>query len=216
MASAGRSNPLALAVLACLFERPMHPYEVAQTLRQRAKQESVRLNYGSLYAVVESLERRGQIRARETVREGRRPERTIYEITEAGSREFNDWLTALLAVPVKEYPQFQAGLSFLTGLAPDEALGALKGRADQLQFRLAGTRSMLAELRAAGHPRLFGLEDEYQLALDEAELEWVRRLVKDIEGRSLEGLDMWHGFYESTRPASDSPRSPPDQPEADA
>ena len=32
-----RSNPLALAVLVCLYEKPMHPYEVAQTLRARAK-----------------------------------------------------------------------------------------------------------------------------------------------------------------------------------
>jgi len=56
-----RSNPLALAVLICLSERPMHPYEVATTLRQRQKHESVRLNYGSLYAVVASLEKRGLI-----------------------------------------------------------------------------------------------------------------------------------------------------------
>ena len=48
-------NPLALAVLTCLYERPMHPYEMAQTLRTRAKHESIRLNYGSLYSVVESL-----------------------------------------------------------------------------------------------------------------------------------------------------------------
>ena len=54
-----RNNPLALAVLICLYERPMHPYEVATTLRQRQKHESVRLNYGSLYAVVASLEKRG-------------------------------------------------------------------------------------------------------------------------------------------------------------
>ena len=58
-----RSNPLALAVLVSLYEKPMHPYEVAQTLRTRAKQESVRLNYGSLYAVVETLEKRGLIAA---------------------------------------------------------------------------------------------------------------------------------------------------------
>src|ERR1700677_4403797 len=100
-----RSNPLALAVLVCLYERPMHPYEVAQTLRQRAKQESVRLNYGSLYAVVEGLEKRGLIRATETVREGKRPERTIYEITQSGSVEMTDWMTELIGVPSKEYPK---------------------------------------------------------------------------------------------------------------
>ena len=67
---------LALAVLTCLHERPMHPYEISQTLRHRAKHESIRLNYGSLYGVVESLEKKGLISELETVREGRRPPRT--------------------------------------------------------------------------------------------------------------------------------------------
>ncbi len=82
MASRNRSNPLALAVLICLYERPMHPYEVATTLRQRNKHESVRLNYGSLYAVVASLEKRGLIAAQETMRAGRLPERTVYALTD--------------------------------------------------------------------------------------------------------------------------------------
>ena len=68
MPAKNRANPLALAVLVCLAERPMHPYEVATTLRQRQKHESVRLNYGSLYGVVESLEKRGLIEAQETGR----------------------------------------------------------------------------------------------------------------------------------------------------
>src|SRR5690348_16815496 len=96
------SNPLALAVMACLAERPMHPYEMATTLRDRAKDESIKLNYGSLYNVVESLQRHGLIEPRETVKDGRRPERTIYGLTEAGSHEFVDWLTELVSTPVKE------------------------------------------------------------------------------------------------------------------
>src|SRR5262245_29647632 len=129
---APRSNPLALAVLACLTERPMHPYEVAQTLRSRAKHESIRLNFGSLYSVVDGLERRGLIRARETVRAGRRPERTIYEITDAGARELHDWLSELVATPVKEYLQFEAALSLLPVLPPDVAVQILRERALKL------------------------------------------------------------------------------------
>ena len=49
------SNPLALAVLACLHERPMHPYEMASTMRERGKEQSIKLNYGSLYTVVDNL-----------------------------------------------------------------------------------------------------------------------------------------------------------------
>src|SRR5579864_7867916 len=115
----------------------MHPYEVAQTLRERAKHDSVRLNYGSLYSVVESLEKRRLIAARETVREGRRPERTVYAITDAGEREFVDWLSELVSVPVKEYPQFEAALSFIVALPPDDALGLLTTRANRLELTIA-------------------------------------------------------------------------------
>jgi DNA-binding PadR family transcriptional regulator len=190
-----RSNPLALAVLVTLYERPMHPYEVAQTLRQRAKQESVRLNYGSLYAVVEALEKRGLITARETVREGKRPERTIYEITDAGSREMIDWMTELLGAPAKEYPQFMAGLSFLAALAPDDALGALRTRADVLGFQLAALRGGMRAASEAGLPRLFGLESEYEEQQLAAELHFIDGLIKDIASGDLDGLAMWRSFH---------------------
>src|SRR5437879_4436301 len=163
-----RSNPLALAVLSCLYERPMHPYEVAQTLRGRSKHESVKLNFGSLYSVVESLEKRGLISARETIREGRRPERTVYEITDDGSRELMDWLAELVAVPVKEYLQFEAALSFLPVLRPHEAVALLRDRCSALEVRLAQHQATRASVQAMGLPRLFLLEDEYQERLCEA------------------------------------------------
>jgi DNA-binding PadR family transcriptional regulator len=192
-----RSNPLALAVLVSLYERPMHPYEVAQQLRTRAKQESVRLNYGSLYAVVESLERRSLITARETVREGKRPERTVYAITNAGTTEMIDWLTEIVGVPTKEYPQFMAGLSFLAALSPDEALAALRLRTDALGHRLAQIRSGLGAMGDMGLPRLFALESEYELQVLEVERDFVSALIKDIESGDLEGLEGWRSFHEA-------------------
>jgi DNA-binding PadR family transcriptional regulator len=196
MSRTARANPLAMAVLVSLYERPAHPYEVAQTLRERAKHESVRLNYGSLYAVVESLEKRGLIKATETIREGKRPERTVYEITDAGAREMVDWLTELIGVPAKEYPQFMAGLSFIAALDPDDALRALHERADVLTFKLAGLRGSMKAAREAGLPRLFELEVEYEEGQLEAELRFVRGLIHDIETKALEGVDMWRAFHD--------------------
>lgn len=190
-----RSNPLALAVLTCFLEKPMHPYEVAQTLRSRAKHESIRLNYGSLYGVVEALEERQLIRARETVRAGRRPERTIYEITDAGLREMADWLSELAATPVKEYLQFEAALSLLPALPPDEALAALNHRAKTLAIESALLDGAVAAARAHGLPRLFALETEYVQVLRRAELEYVTRLAKDIESGELTGIDEWRSWY---------------------
>src|ERR1700745_230142 len=107
------SNPLALAVLALLFERPMHPYEMGVILKQRHKEESIKLRYGSLYTVIDLLPRRSFIVARENGRDGRPPERTGYEITAAGRDELRAWMTDLIAEPVKEYPQFEAALCLL-------------------------------------------------------------------------------------------------------
>jgi DNA-binding PadR family transcriptional regulator len=182
-------------VLVSLYERPMHPYEVAQTLRQRAKHESVRLNYGSLYAVVESLEKKGFIKATDTVREGRRPQRTVYEITEDGVREMVDWMTEIIGVPVKEYPAFLAGLSFLPSLSPDDALTALQARADALKIKLAAMRGVMDATKRAGLPRLFELETEFEQQQLTSELRFVNGLIEDIASGGLEGLEMWRKFH---------------------
>jgi DNA-binding PadR family transcriptional regulator len=189
-----RSNPLALAVLVCLYEKPMHPYEVAQTLRTRAKEQSVRLNYGSLYAVVESLEKKGFIKATGTLREGKRPQRTVYEITDEGSLEMTDWLTELIGTPNKEYPAFQAGLSFLPALDPDDALAALRRRAEALTMKLVAMRGAMQAATDAGLPRIFELESEYEERALSAEYAFVRALVEEMENGTLEGLEMWRLF----------------------
>jgi len=196
MAARRRNNPLALAVLMCLYERPMHPYEVASTLRQRRKDESVRLNYGSLYAVVGALEQRHLIEASEVEREGRLPERTVYRITPAGRVEAHDWLAELLSKPVKEYPAFEAGLSFLPALPPDEALALLAQRAIDLEIELASYSGLRELVQTRGLPRLFWVEAEYAARMRQAELDYTRRLIADISAGTLGGIEWWRTVHE--------------------
>ena len=195
MAARNRNNPLALAILICLYERPMHPYEVATTLRQRHKQESVRLNYGSLYNVVASLEKRGLIVPQETVRAGRLPERTVYGLTASGRIETHDWLTELISTPVKDYPAFEAALSFLPALPPGDVVALLRERAEHLEVELAQAGATRERNEKAHVPRLFWVEDEFRTMLREAELAYVRRLVSDIESGSIEGLEWWAAIH---------------------
>jgi DNA-binding PadR family transcriptional regulator len=197
MPAKNRANPLALAVLVCLAEQPRHPYEIATTLRQRMKHESVRLNYGSLYGVVESLERRGLIEAQETRRSGRLPERTVYRLTGSGRIELHDWLTDLLSTPVKEFPAFQAALSFLPALPPGDVAMLLAERAQHLEAWLAQAAATRELAEKAGLPRLVWVEGEYEMVLREAELGYVRRLIADIESGALDGLDWWREIHES-------------------
>jgi DNA-binding PadR family transcriptional regulator len=192
------SNPLALAVMALLYERPMHPYEMVSTLRERAKHEAIKLRYSSLYSVVEALEREALISPRETIREGRRPERTIYGLTEAGRIEFLDWLRELLSVPAKEFTQFAAGLSFLAALPPAEAAALLERRVRLLEGEVKDMRSRMDDAAKQGVVRLFLVESEHELVLREAELSWVRELVREIRDGEIEGIRGWEAFHSGT------------------
>lgn len=195
-----RSNPLALAVLALLWERPMHPYEMSMTLRERGKDESVRLNFGSLYSVVDSLEKHGLVAAASTERAGNRPPRTVYRITEEGSREVVDWLSDLLRTPTKEFPQFEAALSFLPLLPPDDAVRLLRLRVVALERRQAALRGALDEALAQGLPPIFTVESEFEGAVLRAELDFVTDLVTRLADGTYPGVDLWRRFHADAGP----------------
>ena len=190
------SNPLALAVLSCLSERPMHPYEISTTLRTRGKEQSIRLNYGSLYAVVESLQKHGLITARETTREGRRPERTVYEITPAGQDEFEDWLAELLSTPVRDFTSLEAGLSLMPGLPPDEVARLLGERAEKLRTELRYLDATFAQTAEMGLPELFVVESRFRRHMLAAELEFVTTLGHDIRTGGFPGTKLWARIHE--------------------
>ena len=190
------SNPLALAVLACLYEKPMHPYEIASTLRERHKDDSIKLNYGSLYSVVESLKGHGLIVEQQTARQGNRPERTVYEVTDAGRLELIDWLSELLCRPVKEFTRFEAGLSLVAVLPPKDVTGLLEERCRRLQQEIEQYRALRKLTATQQIPRLFLIESEYRMTLREAELNWTRGLIADIATGTLEGMERWTAFHE--------------------
>ena len=189
-------NPLALAVLSCLTQRPMHPYEISTTLRERGKEASIKLNYGSLYSVVESLQKHKLIEAQQTSREGRRPERTVYSITEAGRAEFEDWLAELLSTPAKEFTSLEAGLSLMPGLPPDEVARLLESRTERLRIELRNIEGAHEVARERGLPDLFLVEGLYRHAMLRAELDFVAALARDIRSGAFPGTKVWARLHE--------------------
>ncbi|MFI6044912.1 PadR family transcriptional regulator [Nocardia sp. NPDC051321] len=179
------TNTLALALLGLLLEQRMHPYEMAATLRERHKGDSFKINSGSLYDTVEALARHGWIEPVETVRDGNRPERTVYAHTELGRREFVAWLDELVRTPVAEFPKFLAAVSYLGALGPVGAADALEERARHLAERISGADSTLEQTVGVGAPRLFMIEVEYQRHAWQAELDWTRQTIAEIRDGSL-------------------------------
>jgi DNA-binding PadR family transcriptional regulator len=173
-----------LTVLCLLRGRPMHPYEMDRLIREWHKAEFLDLKQGSLYHTIRRLQRGGFIEAVETSREGRRPERTVYRLTQAGESEVLAWLRALLAEPMREPSQFMAALSYVAHLAPEDAVRQLEGRCDRLEVEVTELDRMLQRL-VPRLGRLLLLEVEYTRALRQAELAWLRELVDDLRAGRL-------------------------------
>jgi DNA-binding PadR family transcriptional regulator len=168
-----------------LTEQPRHPYEIQRLIVERHKDFAVG-KPRALYHAVDLLVRAGAIEPVETSREGRRPERTVYRITEEGCEEFFAWLRELLEHPAIEFPVFTAAVSFLAYLPVETATRALQGRIVELTSQIAaldgGLRVLLDRWQM---PRLWLLEQELTRALRQAELDWVQALLDDLKNGTL-------------------------------
>ena len=175
-------TPVALSVLNLLAERPMHPYEMRVLMRQRHHDRAFQIRESSVYDTVARLADRGLIEPVEVSREGRRPERTVYSITEAGREELLDWLWQLTSEPATDYPAFAAPLMFIYALGRDRAIAALSQRAARIEAEISSSdafrRAFAAEI--LDFPRIFGIEEEYAQVMRKAELAWVRATVAEL------------------------------------
>ena len=194
------SNLLALAVLSYLVQRPMHPYELGRTLRENGDERSIKFNHGSLYMVVGQLEKAGFIAAEGTDRDGQRPERTVYALTDAGRAELGDWLRELVEEPQPEYPRFVAALSLIAALPPAEVVDLLRRRLDRLGPIREEISSLIADNLARGIPELFLIEEEYRLALLAAETTFVEQFLGKLTDVSNAWVRGWAEFHAKAAP----------------
>src|SRR5277367_4777355 len=154
-------SPLRMVVLALTCEEPMHPYRMQTLIKQRGKDLIANVvQRNSVYQAIDALQRAGLIAVRETARDDRRPERTVYEATAAGQQALQTWVRTGLAAPAREFPAFPAALASLA------CLGDLQELANLLEARIEAQTMRLAEFEQSvpNVPRIFLLESDFLAA----------------------------------------------------
>lgn len=182
-------TPLSIAVLGYLAERAMHPYEICQLAVHRREDRLVKISPGSVYRTVYKLEESGFARSLGTEREGARPERTRFEITDAGRKRLAEGIAEMLATRSPEYPQFPVALSEAHTLPLERVVS-------MLEQRRASTSEALDELDAARRtvierdvPRMYVLHLSHERALLDAELTWLDTIIEQLRGGEVPWLD---------------------------
>jgi DNA-binding PadR family transcriptional regulator len=186
-----KKSPVALAVLALLFEEPMYPYKMWQLIKERAKDEVVNVRYrNTLYQTIDRLVRGGLITEKETRKEENRPEQTVYELTGEGRETALTWMRQMLAEPAEEFPEFPVALAYLPMLNMNEVKKLLEKRVENLKQKVSRLEEQTASVK--GHvPRLFLLETEFILMKLKAETEWVELLIQDLDAGHIYWSEEW-------------------------
>ncbi|WP_280233199.1 PadR family transcriptional regulator [Nocardia cyriacigeorgica] len=183
-------TPLAIAVLALLEERPMHPYEMYQLLVLRHEDKLVKVRPGSLYHVIARLADTGWLTAEGIDRAGNRPERTTYRITAEGRDTLRERVAELLRKPVPEYPIFPVALGEAHNLPKPEVLALLRERIEHLAGQSAEIDTMIAVAERKQVPRRYWIVLPYLRATVRAEIDWVEHMVAELDGGAL----IWDEF----------------------
>lgn len=174
-----RLTPLGVMVLALLREDDMHPYEMIRLMRQRHDDRIVSLTNGTMYHTVGRLERGGLLAEVGTDREGNRPERTTYTLTDAGRQVVLDWVRR--EIPRIDRPvEFRVALAEVHNLERDEAVSLLRERETALAASLELHQGGRAKALAKGVPDQYLIEVEREGILLEAELTWLRELIARV------------------------------------
>jgi hypothetical protein len=92
----------------------------------------------------------------------------------------------MLRTVKNEFPEFPAALSFIPIMSVDDARDTLLARLLGLRKEIAAMRALATDLKEKYElPRLFAIEDEYKLAMLEAEHAWVSGILDDLTGGEL-------------------------------
>jgi len=176
---------LGLAVLRMLCDGPLHPYELRQRMRDEGIDRTVKVTHGALYYTVESLAKAELVAATGTSRQGNRPERTVYEITDAGREVARDRLRAVLSDVTPEHSAFCAALAFLSLLPAADALDRLELRRVLLEGELAAAQARHEALLGRGTPAIALVEMLHLQAHLRADVELTRSICEDIRNGRL-------------------------------
>ncbi len=180
-----RSSPLALAVLSLLHAAPLHPYAMQRLIKLWGKDTVINVGQrANLYKTIKRLDQAGLIAVRQTERDQQYPERTVYEVTDAGRAAVQDWLTDMVAHPRNEFPQFPAALSFLMMKAPADVTELLAARAAALRAQLTSLESNLTGYSEV-LPRIVLMDDDYQRVMLGAELSWLEGVLAELRSGDL-------------------------------
>lgn len=136
-APAGRSrrspgaSSIDIVLLGLVKEQPRGAYDVSRVIKQRRLRSWIKISDASVYRNLRILAEQGYLSTQVT-RDGAMPEKTIFELTEAGNEHLGQLIREAAAAPLMLHFDFDVWLGHLGFLSPTEAAECRDMLGDQI------------------------------------------------------------------------------------
>ncbi|MBN2119388.1 MAG: PadR family transcriptional regulator [Anaerolineales bacterium] len=170
-----------LVILGLLHKRPLYGYEIKQIIEEHMG-DWTSIAFGSIYFALDKLADEKFIDKVDVEQEGKRPSRSVYQISDTGREEFLRLLRESWQQVERQYFSIDICLFFLEALPLDEVKNFLRLRQKTLQTMLGYIQSHRDEQMAIPEvPRLALAIFDHTLVHTQAELNWVTDLLQKME-----------------------------------
>lgn len=164
-----------LLVLGFLLERPMHGYEIAQSLKGEDVSTWFEISTAAIYYSLNKLSRLRMVS--ETRAHASGGDRTIYHVTDRGRDQFFAEMQALLASKEPIRTEYDLGIFMLNRLPQERAAELLERRIEFLREWRSGLLARTAE--GATHP-LQRAVVRHAAAIAKLDIEWLSGLIDEV------------------------------------
>jgi DNA-binding PadR family transcriptional regulator len=171
-----------LIILGLLREKPYYGYELKRTMQERYMDEWTQVAFGSIYYALRHMTQEGLVQPEATERDGNRPSRTVYSITEVGRLEFTRLLREAWQAPPTMSPELmRICILFMQELPAEEITTHLTHRAKTIMRSIEHLKHVGQEVSAKGAPWTAQYIVSYDIGLWQKSLEWIQGLLEDIQ-----------------------------------
>ena len=162
-----------MLLLGLLNENDMHGYRLNEYVNQ-AMGMHTDIRKSTIYYTLEKLEKDGYVE-QQLEREGRRPERRVYRITDKGKEYFLELLRRHLSEYTRTYFSDDVGIAFMQHLPSDEVRRLLTEKRDKVQSILKTFR----EQPKSDESQRYVVS--HNIAHLEADLAWIYNILMELQ-----------------------------------
>lgn len=175
-------RPIDILILGMASEKPRHGYDITREIVVRGLRNWIRVSDVAVYKALARLEREGCL-VSSTHKEGKSPERSVYELTGAGRERLADLLFDQLSTSEPIRNEYFLPFEFVEFMDHNELVLALERRIESI--------GRILESRKARLQIVEGVEDEiicsvyrHDVGVYLSELAWLEGLLGLILGES--------------------------------